>query len=73
VNTQHKAVAWIHHRRSDTVVGNTHSLMPVDTLTDYRTAIDRWNNEGGAVGRRLVIDNMARAPVMDSTTTTESS
>ena len=71
VNTKHKAVAWTHHRRADPVIGNTDFPIPVDTLTDYRTEIDRWINEGGAVGRRLAIESMPRAPAADSTTTTE--
>jgi hypothetical protein len=71
VNTKHNAVAWIHHRGSDPVFGDAYSPIPFDALTDYRPEIDRWINEGGAVGPRLAIENMPRAPAVDSTTTTE--
>jgi hypothetical protein len=60
MSRKHKAVALIRSRAPESGRGSSRFRTPTDALADCGAQIDRWVNEGGAVGPRVMIERMSR-------------
>lgn len=63
----HLNSAALNQRRSrESAIGDNYSRVALDPRADDGAQVDRWVNEGGAVGRRLIGERLPRTTVTDA-------